>query len=106
MGPRTGRGGGCCSGFGEPGYQHPGFGFGGGAGRGRCRGFGGGFRQGFRGRFQASGLPGWMPFTGPPTLSVEAEKESLAQQASFLQSQLDRIRGRLDQLMGKESSSE
>jgi len=108
MGPRTGRGGGYCSGFNVPGYQNPGvgFGFGGGAGWGGGRGFrGGGFGRGFRNRFWATGLPSWVPFTGPAAPSTEAEKQSLEQQASALQSQLDGIRKRLDELMGKDAGT-
>jgi hypothetical protein len=109
MGPMTGRGAGFCAGYGMPGYMNPvpGGGYGMGFGRGRGpggRGFGG---RGWRHRFYATGMPGWMRFGGwpgayPPVAyqnpDPEMEKEALKTQAEALESELEMIRKRLDQL--------
>jgi hypothetical protein len=106
MGPMTGRAAGYCAGLGMPGYASPvpGRGFGMGFGRGRGfwgRGFGGGGR-GFRHRYYATGLPGWMGFGGwtPPYWQPEPEfeKQTLKAQAEALQSELDLIKRRLSDL--------
>ncbi len=113
MGPMTGRGAGYCAGFGAPGFMSavPGRGFGRGAGWGRGfwgSGFGGG--RGWRHRFYATGRPGWWgafgaydaPYYGPEGASrapaPEMEKQALKGQAEVLQSELDSIRKRLDEL--------
>jgi hypothetical protein len=101
MGPMTGRAAGYCAGYGMPGYMNPGYG----------RGYGGGFGFGGRGRrnrIYATGLPGWMRFGayGAPYLygtayqkpDPEMEKQALQDQASALQSELDIIKKRLDEL--------
>jgi hypothetical protein len=112
MGARTGRAAGYCDGSETPGYVHPvpGRGFGMGFGRGRGaggRGPGGGGR-GWRNMFFATGLPGWMRFGGhaapygypasyrKPT--PEMEKQALKNQAEVLQSELDFIKKRLDEI--------
>ena len=106
MGPMTGRGAGLCAGFAMPGYENPlpGRGFGMGFGRGRgawSRGFGGGGR-GWRNMFCATGQPGWMRFgvTATPVANSdpEMEKQALKNQANYLQSELDSIRKRLDEV--------
>jgi len=99
MGAMTGRGAGFCSGSDNAGYTRamPGRGFGMGAGRG------GGFRRtpggrGWRNQYFATGMPGWMrsgPYTEP---GVALDKEALRQQSQFLQSQLDSIKKRLDEM--------
>jgi hypothetical protein len=102
MGPMTGRGRGYCSGSGAPGYAAPGpergFGMGGGWGRG----MGGG--RGRRSMFFSSGLPGWLrfgPFGAPyQAPDPEAEKQLLKNRADALQSQLDQIRKRLEDIEG------
>ena len=75
-----------------------GFGRGGG---GRGRGMGGGGR-GWRNRFYATGLPGWMRFGGYATPyqnpDPEMEKQELRSQAEALQSELDSIKKRLDEI--------
>jgi len=109
MGPMTGRGAGYCAGFGMPGYANPiaGRGFGMGFGRGRGSGGRGGGR-GWRNMFYATGLPGWMRFGGYaapygyPTPyqepNPEMEKQALKSQADALQSELDFIKKRLDEI--------
>ncbi len=104
MGPRTGRGAGYCVGAGVPGYANPvsgrGFGFGAGSGRG----FGGGGR-GWRHRFYATGLPGWMRYGGyetpDPNFIPVREDEILKNRADFLQSELNTIHKRLDEIAKK-----
>jgi len=114
MGPRslgamTGRSAGFCAGFVVPGYMNPVAGRGGGFGMGfgRGRGFGGAGR-GWRNRFFASGLPGWMRFGGygapygyPMSASApdpEMERKALRNQADAMESELNRIRKRLAEM--------
>ncbi|MBN2399606.1 MAG: DUF5320 domain-containing protein [Candidatus Aminicenantes bacterium] len=106
MGPMTGRAAGFCAGYEMPGYTNhlPGRGFGMGFGRGRGawgRGFAGGGR-GWRNMFNASGQPGWMPYGGyaAPVANAdpEMEKQSLKNQADYLQGELDAIRKRLEEV--------
>jgi len=94
MGPRTGRGAGYCSGYDTPGYMNSAF------GRGfRGRGaFGRGFRRlhrfpmhmGWRGY-------GYYPGAYPPPapMTAEQEQEALKAEESWLQEQLDAVRGRM-----------
>jgi len=102
MGPMTGRAAGYCAGYGVPGYMNPGY------GRGFWgRGFGGGGR-GWRNRFYATGLPGWMrvgPYGAPYGYGApyqkpdpEGEKQFLAEQAEALQAELDSIKKRLSEI--------
>lgn len=108
MGAMTGRAAGFCAGFGMPGYMNtlPGRGFGLGFGRGRGvwgRRFGGGGR----GRLNI-GLPGRMWFGGyaapygyPEPYAEpdqEREKQMLKNQAEALQSEMDYIKKRLDEI--------
>ena len=106
MGPMTGPGAGFCAGFAMPGNENPvprrGFGMGFGRGRGASsRGFGGGGR-GWRNMFYATGQPGWMRFggTAAPVANSdpEMEKQVLKKQADYLQSELDSIRKRLEEI--------
>jgi hypothetical protein len=106
MGPMTGRRAGFCAGFGMPGYANPvpGRGFGMGFGRGRGawgRGFGGGGR-GWRNMFYATGVPEWMNYGGYTApvgdMNPETEKQALKNQADYLQSELDSIRKRLEEV--------
>jgi hypothetical protein len=110
MGAMTGRAAGYCAGYGAPGYANfaPGRGFGMGFGLGRRfwgRRFGG---YGWRYRFFATGLPGWMPFGGYAAPyqkpDPELEKQALKNQAEALQSELDLIKKRLDELEAGASS--
>jgi hypothetical protein len=110
MGAMTGRGAGWCAGFGTPGYANSipwrGFGMGFGRGRGFFGGRGGG--RGWRNMYYATGLPGWMRYGGYSAPYVyqapymkpdpEMEKQTLRNQADALQSELDFIRKRLDEL--------
>jgi hypothetical protein len=104
MGAMTGRAAGYCAGFGVPGNANlvQGRGLGMGFGRGigfRGRRFGG---YGLRHWFYATGLPGWMrsggyavPYQKP---DPELEKQALKNQAEALQSELDLIKKRLDEI--------
>lgn len=104
--PMTGRGAGYCAGFGMPGYTNNagghnfGMGFGRGAGVGERGARGGGF--GFRNRFFATGVPGraWFSGNAAPYQNAdpEAEKQALNYQAEILQSEMDVIKKRLDEL--------
>ena len=108
MGAMGGRAAGYCAGYGAPGYMQPfaGRGFRG-CGRGRGGGFGGaGF--GRRNRFFATGWPGWPHmapvwdagiFPPPAGVSPEQELTALKTQAEQLQSSLDAIRKRMDDLL-------
>ncbi len=111
MGSMIGRGAGYCAGSEVPGYANPipgrGSGMGFGRGRGaRGRGFGGG--RGWRDMFCATGLPGWIRFGGYATPfgyptpyqkpDPEMEKQALKNQAEALQSELDFIKKRLDEI--------
>lgn len=104
MGSMTGRGAGYCGGFGMPGYTNPAPGRGPGIGFGWGRGFAGGGR-GWRNMFYATGRPGWMRFGGygapygyPAPYQKpdpEFEKQTLKDQAEFLQAELEIIKKRL-----------
>ncbi|MEA2015816.1 MAG: DUF5320 domain-containing protein [Actinomycetota bacterium] len=114
-GPMTGRAGGYCAGYNTPGYMNAyggrfgGRGFRGGfGGRGFRGGFGG---RGYRNRYYVSGFPGWGrynagypagadAFGNPyvPDVEPEQEKEMLKRESGVLQSQLDEIKMRMDEL--------
>ena len=106
MGPMTGRQAGYCAGYHRPGFVNNagrsgmGMGFGRGA---NSAGRGGGF--GFRNRFFATGIPGRARFGGPAApfqqADPESEKQVLKNQADYLQSELDAIKIRLDELNAK-----
>jgi hypothetical protein len=85
-GPRTGRGMGYCSGYNWPGYTHPDLGF--------RSGFGYGGR-GWRHRFFATGVPGWV------TPTLEQETADLKAQAEWLKVQLDAIQKRIEEIESK-----
>lgn len=93
----TGRGLGYCGGFSGPGF---GRGTGGwGPGRGWGRGFvgvGGGGR-GWRHRFWATGLPGWMGGSTPAADSA-SEQRWLEARARALESEIDAVRKQLEGL--------
>lgn len=103
QGPMTGRGAGYCAGTGAGGYANAGFGrrF---AGY-RC-GFGQGGGRGWRHRFYATGMPGWVragygvaPMSAPFT--KEQEVDLLKAQSSELQQELEQINQRLSELESK-----
>jgi hypothetical protein len=104
MGPMTGRKAGYCAGFGMPGYSNNaggrkfGMGFGRGAGVCGRGGRGGGF--GFRNRFIATGLTSFGGIFAAPYQNAdpETEKQALNYQAAALQSEMDAIKKRLDEL--------
>ena len=83
-GPRTGRAKGFCSGFDQPGYANTG-------GRGGYASMRGGAGRGWRHRFLATGIPGWVA----PT--PEQESADLKAQAEWLKSQLETVQKRLDE---------
>ncbi len=100
MGPMSGRAAGFCSGRGvPPGYATAPGGYSGGFGRGRR--FSGGGR-GRQHRFWASVMPGWMGFGGYNRAlqkpDPETEKQALSYQAKALQSELEMIKKRLEEL--------
>lgn len=112
MGPMTGRAAGYCAGFENPRYAHQGtrwnFGMRSGRGRGACgRGAGGGGR-GWRNMFFATGQPGWgrsgrvQDSPGFPPLyqkpDPQQEKRALKNQAEVIQSQLESITRRLNEI--------
>lgn len=89
-GPMTGRGMGYCGGYQRPGVYNPIAGGRGWFGFGRG---GGGF--GWRNRYYATGIPGWVA----PT--PEQETADLKAQADLLKSQMDAIQRRLDEITSK-----
>ncbi len=103
IGSMTGRAAGFCAGFGMPGYANAPVrrGFGAGYGRGReFRGRNAG--RGFRHMFQATGLPGWRRFGGYGVPYKETdpdfEEQTLKNQVSALQSELDFVKKRLSEI--------
>ena len=95
MGSMTGRSAGYCAGYNMPGYLNKAGGRGCGMGFGRRNNFGG---SGRRNRFFAGGLSGrtW----GSP--DPEKEKQALQSQVGFLQTKMDAIKKRIDELTAKE----
>ena len=110
MGPRTGRGAGYCAGDDVPGYAHaiPGRGFAMGWGRGGGRG------RGWRNRYYATGLPGWARFGYAPawgaplttTYGPYAVPPSKEQEADFLKTQAEWLKGQLDAISQRISELE
>lgn len=93
-GSMSGRAAGTCAGAGMPGSANPAPGRGFGIGFGRGPGFGGrggGGGRGWRNIFHATGLPGWMRFD---------EKKALKTKVEALQSGLDFIKKRLEDIKG------
>jgi hypothetical protein len=86
-GPRTGRGMGYCGNYDRPGFANLPIAARGGFGLGRW-----GAGRGWRHRFYASGIPGWVA----PT--PEQETADLKAQAEFLKTQIDAIQKRIDEL--------
>lgn len=98
LGPRTGRGGGFCAGFGGPGSVNPGFG----------RGHGG---RGWRNWFHTTGLTGWQrAFRGEPQTFATPPRDqglgALKAQARRLESALGEIRRRIEALEERPSAQE
>lgn len=89
-GPRTGRGMGYCSGYNLPGLANQTSIFRGWFGYRR-----GGAGRGWRHRFFATGIPGWVP----PT--PEQETADLKAQADLLKEQLDVIQKRIAEIEPK-----
>ena len=99
MGPMTGRGTGYCGGYGAPGWGTA-MGFRGGRGGGYgFRGRGGGFGRGFGRGWGGYNAPGWSPVAaGPVAWGPEQEGQVLRDRAELLQSELDAVRKRLNDL--------
>jgi len=102
-GPMTGCAAGHCVGFAVPGFMNPGVGL---RRRGGGRGFGGSGR-GWRHRFYATGLPGWMragyaPVSGMvPSFAAPSKADQarvLKQQAELMEASLGEIKQRLAEL--------
>jgi hypothetical protein len=98
QGPRTGRSAGFCGGFAAPGSMNP--------ARGRGSGGRGGGR-GWRNWIHATGLTGWQRAAGWPTAYAgqqgaasagATEIQALKSQTASLQSALEEIRKRLEDL--------
>ena len=93
-GPMTGRAAGYCAGYATPGFANP---AGGGMGLGRGRGFGvrgagrGGF--GFRNRYYATGVPGWVAAPAP-AMTPEQEQTYLDNEIKALEDELKAARDR------------
>lgn len=102
MGPMTGMTAGFCAGYNMPGYRNnaPGRGCGMGFGYGGSFGAGG---RGRRNRFYATDVPGRARAGGwaAPLADPETEKQTLKSQAEHLQSEMDEIKKRLDELNAK-----
>jgi hypothetical protein len=86
-GPRTGRGLGYCNGFDRPGYGNPAPALRGGLGFRN-----GGMGRGWRHRFYATGIPGWVP------PAPEQEIADFKAQAEWLKKQLDVVQKHIDEL--------
>jgi hypothetical protein len=93
-GPMTGRAAGYCAGFGTPGFANfAAYGRGRG-GRGMRMGWGGRGRGfGFRNRFNAP-----FPAVQPPEMSAEQEKEYLVDEVKALETELEALKKRLNEL--------
>jgi hypothetical protein len=104
MGPMTGRTAGFCAGNNMSGYLNNVGGRGYGMGYGRGGGFGGrGGGFGRRNRFCVTGVPGrsWFGVANAPLADPEAEKQALKSRTEYLQSEMDAIKKRLDELTSK-----
>jgi hypothetical protein len=106
-GAMTGRAMGYCAGYAQPGYMTPGPG-GPGRGYGRFGGWGRGYRRGY-GRASAPPPPpawGWeyapAPYAPAPA-TAEDETAFLRDRASFLERELESIKGRLAEMDAEES---
>lgn len=108
FGPMSGRALGYCAGYEIPGFSNPGFGRGYGFGRGR-----GGGGRGWRNQFYATGLTAWQraagvgaavaPYGLPvPTAQADVQNvDAVKAQAKSIESTLDGIRRRIDELEAK-----
>jgi len=89
-GPGTGRGMGYCGGYNLSGFVNPVPGFRSSFSFGR-----GGMGRGWRHRFYATGIPGWVP------PSPEQETVDLKAQADLLKAHLDTIQNRIEEIKSK-----
>lgn len=104
-GPLTGRAVGRCAGYSDGGYSTA-------PGRGGGYGFygrrGGGGR-GFRNRFYETGLPGWRRFPREQEAGfqpVRSESEALRAQVQFAADTIERLAGRVEQLLSRKKETE
>lgn len=105
-GSMTGRGAGFCTGYDAPGFTNDvrGRGFGTGIGRGRSFfGCGAGSGRGWRNTFFATGLPGRARF-GTTQADPEMQKKTLQSKSEVLQSELDLVKKRLQEMETKTAS--
>ena len=110
-GAKSGRAAGFCAGFGMPGFANPSMTATSGRAMRRNRsrmclqptGWGGRHRWGF-----AAGRPGWGSFGGhpfmPQPVDPEWEKEALRDRSRALQSELDAINKRLEEMVDQEKA--
>jgi len=114
LGPMTGRAAGYCAGYSTPGYMNPlgGRGLGLAWRRGYGRGGGRGFRRGFHplGWGAAYPLPiyppNWYGAYPPPAGGAADELEVLKQQADHLESTLEQVKDRIEELEKKSPEKE
>ncbi|MFO7795694.1 MAG: DUF5320 domain-containing protein [Promethearchaeati archaeon] len=114
QGPMTGRALGYCSGYSSPGYTK-GAGLGLGWGRGRGRGWWGagrGMAWGRGGRFGAPVYPPYRPavpaYSGVPSAPVSEEDQlnMLKQEKNYLESEMDNLKGALEDISRRISDLE
>jgi len=102
MGPLSGRAAGRCAGFDIPEFFNRAVGRGFGPGYGRPHGMSWGRGRGWRHMYWATGLPGRLRsgryFDREEKIDPDFEKQSLKDQESILQSELDTIKKRLGEL--------
>ena len=103
MGPMTGRGAGYCAGYNAPGFANGGPGF---------RGWGRGGGRGWRHRFFATGLPGWLRANlgfgasggaAPAPPNEQQELDALMTQARQFDDALDSIRKRIEEIEARQT---
>ncbi len=103
MGPMTGRGLGFCSGNSQPGYMtRPGGGFWGFGGGRRGGGFGRGFRGFFGNGFFGFGGVGAYNNGIRQEMTPQQERDMLASQKDYLNSQIEALNERLNKLEGNQ----
>jgi hypothetical protein len=107
LGSRTGRSLGYCAGYDTPGYtKGPGMGLGIGWGRGLRRGYGRGFGYG-RGRGWGYRAPIYTPTYHPyafgtvPQITPENQLTMLKQEKEYLESEMNGIKGAIDDISKK-----
>jgi hypothetical protein len=109
MGPMSGRAAGYCARFDMPGFANRAWEGNLGAEPGSSREKGSSGGHGWRHRFWATGLPGWMRRNSYHGFRQEmlpsSEKQLLKYQADILKSQLDMVKQRLNELDSPDSKA-